>query len=109
MDTDRREPAYAELLDALQRRGDLSARGRRALESGRVPRRHSSTPVKTDADIQQLMSLIERHRSIDYARTVAARFAGKASCLLETSGISASSVHRDFLNGLVAFVVTRDR
>ena len=55
------------------------------------------------------MTLITQAGSIAYARTVAHRFARKAAVLLERARWLPPSVHRDFLDGLVHFVISRGR
>jgi geranylgeranyl diphosphate synthase type II len=63
---------------------------------------------KTADDVQSLVAMIDRYRSVGHARAVAGRYAGKAQRLMAAAGLVAS-VHRRFLEGLIGFVVTRDR
>lgn len=92
-----------QLLRQLQSRGDLTAAGRRALEAALA----GGTEVKTAADIRFLVKLIHRYDSIDYAREVARRYATRAESTLERMDWLLPSVHREFLSGLVDFVVGR--
>jgi geranylgeranyl diphosphate synthase type II len=65
---------------------------------------------KTDAEIDILFDLIERSDSITYARGVADRMALKAEKILNCAhDWLPDSVHRDFLSGMVDYVITRDR
>jgi geranylgeranyl diphosphate synthase type II len=66
-------------------------------------------PVKTAADVQVLVTLIERAGSVAHARRVAERFARRAGGILDRAEWIPPSAHRDFLRGLIDYVVSRDR
>ncbi len=98
------------VLSTLEARGELTRTGRRAIEAALRDANGAADPTaKTPEDIQFLMALISRHGSIDYARAIGRRFAAKADAILARADWLAASVHRDFLHGLVSFVVDRDR
>ena len=101
--------ALASLLARLHEEGELSAGARRAIERWCRESGGTTGPPKAAADIQLLLTLIDRHASIDHARAVARRYAQRAQALLERADWLRPSVHRDFLHGLVDFVVIRDR
>lgn len=94
----------AALVRDLARRGDITPAARLALEEAL-----GEQPCKTAADVQFLVGLIGRHQSIHYAQAVAERYARKAEVLLSRMEWLHPSVHREFLEGLVGFVVGRDR
>jgi geranylgeranyl diphosphate synthase type II len=63
---------------------------------------------KTQADVDLLLALIERHGGIQRAQALARQLAGKAEQVLrQTSAWMPPSVHRDFLLGMTGYVVTR--
>jgi geranylgeranyl diphosphate synthase, type II len=65
---------------------------------------------KTVADVEVLMSLIHRYGSIDYAKDLSQRLAGKAAGIFQDAyPWMPASVHRDFLFGMAEHVVTRDK
>lgn len=65
---------------------------------------------KTEAEIDYLFSLINRYDSVSYAQTASQHLAAKAEkVLLQSSEWMPSSVHRDFLMGMVDYVIARDR
>jgi geranylgeranyl diphosphate synthase type II len=97
----------APLLARLAAAGELPARARDAIEGCLLA--GPARPPKTLDDIQYLIGLIERHRSIDHARRVACRYARRAGDLLARTDWLRPSVHRDLLYGLVEFVTSRDR
>jgi len=95
------------LVAGLRARRHVTAAGQRALERAL---HGPASGVKTEADVRFLRGLIDRHGSIPYARRVARRWAERARRRL--AGIERwmpPSVHRDFIRGLVDFVVTRER
>lgn len=92
------------LLADLETRGELSPAGRKLLESAM----REDGSVKTEDDIQHLMNMIQRYGSIEDAQSVARRYAARAATVLERMDWLYPSVHRDFLEGLVDFVVGRD-
>jgi geranylgeranyl diphosphate synthase type II len=92
-------------LARMEADGALSPKAREEID-GWLGRREGEE--KSEADIAWLRRLIERYGSIDYARGMAADFARRASRLLHAvDGLHPSS-HRDFLHGLVDFVISRD-
>lgn len=65
---------------------------------------------KTREDVAFLMDLVARSASVAHAREVAAARAGEAKAALEAIGDwLRPSVHRSFLEGLVEYVIQRDR
>jgi geranylgeranyl diphosphate synthase type II len=66
--------------------------------------------VKSEQDVAFLRELVLRGGGVDYARAVARRHADRARRSFERIGAGLpGSVHRDFLESLVDFVVARDR
>lgn len=65
--------------------------------------------AKTEAEIRWLAERVRRGPAVGHARAVAARYAGEARRQLARAAWLAPSVHRDFLEGLVDFVVERSR
>lgn len=98
----------AALLADLERAGELSAAARAAIEAC-VPRRSDAAQPKTVEDVQFLTTLVQRHGSVQHARDVAHEYALRARRALEAAPRFRPSVHRDFLERLVGFVVDRDR
>jgi geranylgeranyl diphosphate synthase, type II len=67
-------------------------------------------PERSHEGVLRLLELIRRHGSLDYARAFAERVARKAdAALAETCAGMKPSVHTEFLNELVQYVVFRDR
>jgi geranylgeranyl diphosphate synthase, type II len=67
-------------------------------------------PERSREGVLRLLELIQRHGSLDYARAFAERVARKAEAALgETRSWMKPSVHTEFLNELVQYVVIRDR
>jgi len=65
---------------------------------------------KTEADVRFLMKLITRYESVPYARQIALRRATDAAQVLsECSSWLRPSVHRSFLEGLVDYVIQREK
>ena len=95
------------LLQQLVDDGQLTEAGRaRLLEL----REGSATAFKTTADMEFLMSLIQRHGSVEYARQVARRWADEARAQLDKcSGWMIRSIHLSLLEDLVAYVFSRVR
>lgn len=97
------ERAIAELVARGQLGPEASAVLHEALASERAP-------TKTADDIDFLSALIDRHGSIGYARREAMRRAAQAGEAFAALGDRLRpSSHRDFLGGLVDYVVTRSR
>ncbi|MBI4516549.1 MAG: polyprenyl synthetase family protein [Deltaproteobacteria bacterium] len=97
----------AAVLDDLQARAQLRPAARRVIEDA-VARAGNGAGVKTQKEIDYLLNLIKRRGSVDYARSVARRFALKASKALAKAEWLTPSLHRDFLRGLVDFAVSRE-
>lgn len=97
----------AAVLADLERSGDISAATRAAIEA-RAPRTGHARP-KTVDDVQFLTTLVQRHGSVEHARRVARDYALRARRALATGPDMRPSVHRDFLERLVEFVIDRDR
>jgi geranylgeranyl diphosphate synthase, type II len=96
------------LVRQLQSRGELGESAAAALLC-ELERSGAERRSKTEEDVAFLAELIRRYGSIEYARAIARRRALRAGSML--SGMRrfmASSVHRDFLQSLVDFVVVRD-
>jgi geranylgeranyl pyrophosphate synthase len=69
----------------------------------------SNGNLKTVGDVQYLVECIDECGSLAYARDIAQRWASKARDVFgEVREWMEPSVHRDFLEGLVDFVVRRD-
>ena len=98
----------ATLLADLERTGELSAATRAAIEA-RVPTRPASARPKTVEDVQFLTMLVQRHGSVAHARDVARDYALRARRALAAAPRPHASVHSDFLDRLVEFVIDRDR
>jgi geranylgeranyl diphosphate synthase type II len=65
---------------------------------------------KTAAEIEYLFGLIDRYDSINYAQTASQHLAAKAEkVLLQSYEWMPPSIHRDFLMGMVDYVIARDR
>lgn len=94
------------LLASLEARGDITARGRAAIDRALQRDRQQE---KTQQDVDYLLGLIRRHQSVDYARAAGQRYAAKAQKLLAEAVWMGPSVHRDVLQSLVEFVVHRER
>ena len=102
--------AFSRVLDDLKKRGDLSPQGWRAIRAAlQTSVVHSEDDVKTAEDVQYLIDCIDECGSVAYATAVAQRWASKARDVFgEVKDWLEPSVHRDFLEGLVDFVVRRD-
>lgn len=99
-----------QVMMQLERSGDLTAQGaqaiRTALDAAPV---ESGGVTKTAADIRFLLRLIDKYGSTTYARNLAERWASKAKkAFIGLSNALEPSIHKDFLEGLVDFVVRRD-
>jgi geranylgeranyl diphosphate synthase type II len=103
-------PALHRMLRALEAEGALTGAGRATIE--RVLLGTEGRPrdgVKTEADVAFLRQLVERYDSLAYARRHAERWARRARLVLDrTTDWLLPSVHRDFLESLVDFVIRRD-
>ncbi len=95
------------LLAELVGRGELSELGRAAI----VERLGvASRAGKTEADVQRLFALIHAHGSLAYARAFArAGMLDARARLAACHRFLPTSVHRDFLTGLVDYVFARER
>jgi geranylgeranyl diphosphate synthase type II len=100
-------PLSRELLQQLVDDRQLTEAGRDRLLASADS---AFAPPKTVADMELLMSLIERYGSVEYARQVARRWADDARAQLETCREwMIPSVHLGFLEDLVAYVFSRVR
>ncbi len=95
------------LLPALVERGEITSAARDAIEA--ALRKRGGRAPKSEEDVAFLRSLIERSRSLPYAREVAQRFAHKAEKLLDGSEWLRPSVHSDLMRAVLGYVVQRDR
>lgn len=87
-----------------------AARARHILRKPRPTQGAAAGDVKQEADVAFLAALIRRRGSVEHARGVALGRAREARAILEgMSGWLRPSVHRDFLHGLVEYVIDRDR
>jgi geranylgeranyl diphosphate synthase type II len=101
--------ALSRVLDDLKTRGDLSLAGWRAIRAAMQSSSVHSNGVKTAEEVQYLIDCIDECGSVPYASQVAQRWASKARDVFdEVKDWLEPSVHRDFLEGLVDFVVRRD-
>jgi geranylgeranyl pyrophosphate synthase len=65
---------------------------------------------KRENDVARIAALVKATESIDYARRIAARAAEKAARIFSTTRAwIPPSVHRSFFEGLVEYVVQRER
>ncbi len=70
----------------------------------------AAQPCKTVADVQRLFELIQRHESLAYAREFARRWMIDAQQRLAACHrFLPPSVHREFLDGFVEYVLSRSR
>ncbi len=100
--------ALKDLLPRLEAAGALTREGRRAIEEA-LPPEPGASGAKTAEDIEYLATLIQRTGSVEYARGVARHHAEIAATALARNAWLQESIHRDFLCGLVDYVVGRDR
>lgn len=65
---------------------------------------------KTSADIDVLLALIERYDGVDRARAIGEQLADRARQVLDNAArFMPPSVHRDFLQALPDYVITREK
>ncbi len=104
--SDERLPLDA-LLDQMERQGEIGPGARERLRAAfGVP---AATATKTPEDIRFLQMLIERYRSVDYARGIARRWSTWAMERFDRlTQVVPPSVHRDFLEAMTGYVVGRD-
>lgn len=94
----------------LHERGELSSLGRRRLLRALRAPADGPGEAKSETDVRFLRDLIERYGSVDYAWAEASRRAARAARTLhELCRDVPPSLHRDFLEAVVGYVVTRDR
>ncbi|MFN2376805.1 MAG: polyprenyl synthetase family protein [Candidatus Binatia bacterium] len=99
--------SFARLLAQLEAEGHLDATARQRLLQGQEAQ---GAAFRTQEDVAFLRRLIEDAKSIGYCRQAARRRARHARGLLATALAGrAASVHSEFLESLVGFVVERDR
>ncbi len=104
------DEAASALVDDLERRRRVSARQATRLRNALRPAAAAPADgAKTEADVAYLLSLIDRAGSTQYAQANARQWARRAERVFGTLRASLEpSVHRDFLQQLVQFVVGRD-
>jgi geranylgeranyl diphosphate synthase type II len=106
-DTKRREGA-AKVVEELASAGQISRAAKEAILAAIAGDRAEG--VKTQEDIDFLGKLIDTYGSIEYARGAARRWASETGAAFEAVRSALKpSVHRDFLGGLVDYVVNRSR
>jgi geranylgeranyl diphosphate synthase type II len=95
------------LLEQLVAEKHLTAEGKVRLETLlERPRGH----FKSIEDVEYLMRLIKKYECIDFARQLAQRWTHEAQlCLDKCGGWLLRSIHRSFLEELVAYVYSRLR
>jgi geranylgeranyl diphosphate synthase type II len=97
------------VLAKLMASRDLTEEGLKTIEHTLTQAASGISATKTETEIHLLRAVIDRCGSIDYARRVAGRLAFRAEAVLARARWLQASVHREFLSGLVDFVVNRDR
>ena len=101
--------ALRALLDDLHDRGEITAAAHACLLEATCGTPAAHHAVKTAEDVDYLRALIDRYRSIAYARETAARWAERGIERFDRlREWIPRSVHRDFLESLAGFVVNRD-
>lgn len=96
-----------ELVNDLAERREISEQVRKRLAAACAS--DAIGACKTPADVEYLYRLIQRYRSVDYARSVGMRRAQRAQRYLHSlSSHLRPSVHVDFLYALTNFVVERN-
>lgn len=98
-----------QLLDSMAASGEISSSAHQTLANHAAALAGNPRPQKTVSDIELLTHLIRKYDSIEHARAISRRYAQRADDLLQRCDWLAPSIHREFLDGLVGFVVTRDR
>ena len=95
------------LLDELARNGEISAATRTRIAAAAFA---GEVATKTTEDVAFLLDLIVRHGGLEFARDTASRYGADAQRRLKDCSVFLpASVHRDFLDALVAYVHTRER
>lgn len=96
----------ATLADALVAEGELSEAGRARL----LARFGAGSSGKTEADVRRLFALIHAQGSLAHARAFArAGLLDARERLRACEAFLPASLHREFLVGLVEYVMTRER
>ena len=104
---DATEASFIDRVERLAAAGRIDRRVQSELLGPKLGRAH---PGKTEEDVEFLMSLVRRYRSVEYARGIAARRARRARATLELLARRwVPSVHLEFLKGIADFVVERER
>lgn len=100
----------ASLLDRLVHEGELTEAGRDRIRAAIAADGAREGAVKTEDQVRYLSSLIERYRSIDYARAISRTWADGAQGELDACAPwLLPSAHRDLLQGVVSYVINRMR
>ena len=105
-----RQRAGNAVVEDLVSRGELSRSGHRQLVRAGICGSKEHT-VKTPDDVRELMLLIRKHGSLDYARNFALQWAGGARRTFDRDVAPrlARSIHRDVLAAIVDYVHQRHR
>jgi geranylgeranyl pyrophosphate synthase len=95
-------------IRALAASGDLTPRGRDILAG--VLTDGAAAEYKSEEEVRWLQALIDRHGALGHAAEVSVRWARRAGRVLDViDRWMKPSVHREFLRGLVDYVVARER
>ncbi len=98
-------PALWQVMEALVAEGALTPEGHARLTAALGA---MAAPVKTEQDVRFLFSLIERYGSMDHARQVAHAQLANARRQFDRCGEwLPPSIHRDFLEQLMDYVLSR--
>lgn len=63
---------------------------------------------KKASEVEYVLELISKHRSVEYGRDVARRFARKAKGIFARMSFPSDSRHKRFLEGVIEYVIDRD-
>jgi len=100
---------WQRLVDTMADSGEISRAAHETLTRCAATFAGNARPRKTIAEVEFLTNLIRRYDSIEHAREIARHYARRAAERLQRCDWLIPSIHREFLEGLVGFVVTRDR
>jgi geranylgeranyl diphosphate synthase type II len=104
-----RQQGINAMLKQMVIAGELTDNGYRRLR--RATLREPAAPSKNAGKVRRLFELIDKHGSIDYAASVARRWASEAQNMFETRVVPwmPRSIHRDVLQAVVEYVHQRRR